>query len=186
MTCFFFLLSDYSKGFGGKFGVQNDRMDKVRSVCVCVVFVVRGARCHMTVSLVHRAQGRLRTWRSQSRLTRRPNPWRPVSVQQPQQCSSLFPVCELIASSCFFTHQLEAAQEASRLASRTSPSRRRRRTRRGRRRSERADRPRRSRSKRRLAVKSKRRPGRRLPSPPRVRVRVQLLRRSQFLPRHPR
>ncbi len=64
---------------------------------------------------------------------------------------------ELIAS-FLCSHQLAAAQEASRLASRTSPSRRRKRTGRGPRRSEHVDRPRRSRSKRRRAVKWKRRP----------------------------
>lgn len=88
----------------------------------------------------------------------------------------------------FPTRQLAAAQEASRPASRTSPSRRRRRTRRGPRRSEPVGRPRRSRSRRRRAVKSKRRPRPRLPSllpvpvPPPARLRPS----SRLLPRHTR
>lgn len=56
-------------------------------MCGCC-FVVCRARCHIFVSLVHRVRGRLRTWRSQSHLTRKPNLWRPVSVQQRQLCLS--------------------------------------------------------------------------------------------------
>lgn len=56
-------VSDYSKGFGGKFGVQNDRMDKVRRVCVCRR-VSRVCSCHMVASLGYRARGRLTKWPS--------------------------------------------------------------------------------------------------------------------------
>ena len=44
-SCF---LPDYSKGFGGKFGVQNDRMDKVRSVsCVWMCVMMCRASSHL-------------------------------------------------------------------------------------------------------------------------------------------
>lgn len=46
--------SDYSKGFGGKFGVQNDRMDKVRSLTlVCV----RAASSASSESLLNQSAG---------------------------------------------------------------------------------------------------------------------------------
>lgn len=43
-------LSDYAKGFGGKYGVQKDRMDKVRSGGVVGMFF-RGPLAHNTGGL---------------------------------------------------------------------------------------------------------------------------------------
>ena len=31
------VLLDYSKGFGGKYGVQTDRVDKVRNKIMCLI-----------------------------------------------------------------------------------------------------------------------------------------------------
>lgn len=135
---------------------------------MCVV-VHTGRRLIPFTSPVDRARGRLRMWRSRARPTRKPNPWRLVSIHQRQLYFESEPFDDfrthrqiIFFLFQFSTAQLAAAREASRPASRTSPSRRRRRTGRGPRRSERVDRPRRSRSRRRRAVKSKRRPRPRL------------------------
>lgn len=95
---------------------------------------------------------RLRMWRDRPQLTRKPNLWRLVSRHPPLYHRSFVWRLNILLPhlSLLFSVQLGAAWEISRLALRTLPSRRRRRTRSGLRRSGHVDRPRRSRSRRRL------------------------------------
>lgn len=73
VICLSLSLSDYSKGFGGKYGVQKDRMDKVHYWISLTVLTWSLEQWHMGTAddddvcvCVIRAQAHSRRWRSQA------------------------------------------------------------------------------------------------------------------------
>lgn len=78
------MLPDYSKGFGGKFGVQNDRMDKVRTR-VCVYFSVEGLVLHVTSDIEQSAS----TFEDVEKLTPAYQKTKPVEAGEHRSSSAV-------------------------------------------------------------------------------------------------
>lgn len=94
------LCSDYSAGFGGRYGVQADRMDKVSIGAVLwMIYSMKNNRLVNDSQLFSfRVQLPSQTWTLPPQLMRRRSPWRPV---RERRCCCTFSRLLGIPTFCF-------------------------------------------------------------------------------------